>query len=203
VVIIVVAIIVWMVSAEFLLASARTQRPSDDTPARDYCVTGSTEVDGRAQALVEKAASMLAKGNVGTVKITAKAADRITFERIDGGVPRQPWFRGGELRFVSISQGRTRIEWDVELSDRISWLLWVGMMIQVLSLLVLTIGGWAIYTYIVSSPNPALRWQTLQMLQVSHFLWPPFLMGGLYRQGMKQAAAQFEALANNLPYMAE
>src|SRR5262249_33300367 len=42
-------------------------------------------------------------------------------------------------------------------------------------------------------------WQTFQMAQAVHFLWPPFLFGALYRQG-RRAAAQFEALAHNLPY---
>jgi hypothetical protein len=60
--------------------------------------------------------------------------------------------------------------------------------------------SWAVFTYLVSAPEPAVRWQTLQMLQVVHFLWPPFLFGALYRRGMKEVTAQFEAVAYNLPY---
>lgn len=60
-----------------------------------------------------------------------------------------------------------------------------------------------IYTYVASSPNPATRWQTLQMLQAVHFLWPPFLFGALYRRGVKEVVAQLEALVHNLPFYGE
>lgn len=197
----VVAAVVWMVGVQFLLVSARTKKP-DDLVASENSLTGSVEVDGQANLLADKAASMIAKGVLGPVKITEKTADRIGFERFGLATRNQPWFQRAELRFTQVRQGRSRIEWAVELSNR-TWLLWLGGLFQVLGLLALVAGGWAIYTFVISSPNPAVRWQTLQMLQVSHFLWPPFLMGGLYRQGMKQAAAQFEALANNLPYYGE
>jgi hypothetical protein len=178
--------------------SAR-KRNTDD-PENSF--TGSAEVDGQADVLANKAASMLAKGIIGTMKITAKTAERIAFERLDATTNNQPWFQRGELRFTQVRQGRCQIEWAVELSNR-TWLLWLGGVFQVVGLIALVAGGWAIYTYVVSSPDPAVRWQTLQMLQVSHFLWPPFLMGGLYRQGMRQVLTQFEALANNLPYFGE
>jgi hypothetical protein len=69
-----------------------------------------------------------------------------------------------------------------------------------LGLIALAVGGWAVFTYVASSPEPAVRWQTVQMVHVVHFLWPPFLFGALYRRGMQGVAAQFEALAHNLPY---
>jgi hypothetical protein len=78
--------------------------------------------------------------------------------------------------------------------------LWLGGLFQAAGLLALVVGCWAVYTYVASSPDPAVRWQTFQMAQAVHFLWPPFLCGGLYRRGARAVAAQFEALAHNLPY---
>jgi len=38
------------------------------------------------------------------------------------------------------------------------------------------------------------------MLQVVHFLWPPFLFGGLYRRGRSAVREAFEVMIHNLPY---
>ena len=53
--------------------------------------------------------------------------------------------------------------------------------VQLLGLAAILIGFWLIGTYVVPNPNPAIRGQTFQMLQVVHFLWPPFLFGWLHR----------------------
>jgi hypothetical protein len=76
----------------------------------------------------------------------------------------------------------------------------VGALFQIVGLVAIVGGCWLMFTYVVASPNPDVRWQTFQMLQVGHFLWPPFLFGALYRRGRRETAAQFEALAGNLPY---
>jgi hypothetical protein len=81
-----------------------------------------------------------------------------------------------------------------------AWLLWLGGVFQALGLIALIAGCWAVYTYLASAAEPALRWQTLQMFQVCHLLWPPFLCGALYRTGTRSLTAMFDALAKNLPY---
>jgi hypothetical protein len=201
-----VGAIVWMVGLQFLVSSYRIpkSRPADGVdPATDNWLTGSAEVEGPADALVTKAAAVLAKGNLfpfGPVKIVEKTTNRITFERLGpGGGNQMParWFRRGELRIAPVRQGRSRVDWAV---SNPGWPLWCGGLFLVMGLLALVAGCWVIYSYVISSPDPALRWQTIQMLQVAHFLWPPFLVSALYRRGMKEMAAQFEALACNLPY---
>jgi hypothetical protein len=194
-----VAAVVWMVGLEFLVRSKRTGQNDGFLPSESG-LSGNVEVDGQADALATKAASILAKGTLGSLKITEKTASHVAFERLGPGNPW--WFRQGELRFSQEERGRCRVEWAVELPNR-TWLLWLGGLFQVLGLIAVVGGGWAIYTFVVSSPDPSIRWQTLQILQVSHFLWPPFLMGGLYRRGATDVAVQFESLANNLPYFGE
>jgi hypothetical protein len=56
-------------------------------------------------------------------------------------------------------------------------------------------------TFFALSPVAAVRGQTLQMLQVMHFLWPSFLFGALYRTRGRGMAAQLEALIHNLPFL--
>jgi hypothetical protein len=210
----VVGAVVWLVGLQFLTASAKLRRakqqeaPTEASFAgegQEGWLTGSAEVEEKAKALATRAATVLATGNLNTlgpVKIVEKTDDHICFERVGEGVANQPagqWFRRGELRFTPLGSGRSRVEWVVEPAD-MRWLLWLGGLFQVAGLGALVAGCWAVYTYVVSSPDPAGRWQTLQMVQAVHFLWPPFLFGALYRRGARAVAAQFEALAHNLPY---
>jgi hypothetical protein len=206
--------VVWLIGLRFLTASSRRRAaaPQDGGEGilvggegREGWLSGSAEVEGEAGALASKAATVLAQGipqAFGPVKILEKADDRIRFERVGPGPANQPagqWFQRGELRFVSLRPGRTRVEWAVEpLSMR--WLLWIGGAFLATGLVALAAGCWALDTYVASSPNPAVRWQVLQMFQAVHFLWPPFLLGALYRRGTSVVAAQFDALAANLPF---
>jgi hypothetical protein len=209
-----VAAVVWLAGLQFLLASARLGIKNEDRESVDPevmeeslapCISGSVEVEGQAGALAAKAASLFAQDKLfpfGPFKIVESSESRLRFEPVGPGVGRQAggWFRRGQLRFTPLGPTRTRVEWTVALAPR-SWLLWLGGGFQVAGLIALVAGAWAVYTFFASSADPALRWQTIQMLQVSHLLWPPFLFGALYRLGRRMIAAQFEALANNLPYM--
>jgi len=207
----------WLIGLQFLWSSAKKGQPSEGTPhgrsedseaSASRRLVGSAEVDGEASSLAAKAASLLAKGTVFPffpVKIMEKSEDHIRFEPVGpGGGGQSPlgWFRQGLLWFTPLGQGRTRADWAAELTDT-GRQLWLGGLFQVLGLIALVVGFWAIHTYVVSSPDPAERWQTVQMLQVSHFLWPPFLFGALYRRGRQEVAARFEALVHNLPYFGD
>jgi len=74
------------------------------------------------------------------------------------------------------------------------------VLFQVLGLIAIVVGYWAIATYVIPSPDPGVRWQAVQMVQAVHFLWPPFLFGARYRRSVREVTAQFQALANNLPF---
>jgi hypothetical protein len=201
--------IVWLFSLKFLAKSARLMQPVPDKgpaepPSRNL-LAGSAEVEGAAKTLANKAATMLAKGTLGPLKIVEKTDGFLIFERLDANIANQPagnWFQRGELRFTALGNNRSRVEWIVEPSN-FQWLLSVGGRVQVVGLLALVAGCWAMVTYVASSPEPAVRWQSVQMLQVIHVLWPPFLFGGLYRKGVRGITAQFDALANNLPYLGD
>jgi hypothetical protein len=205
----VVGAIVWLWSLTFLMQSARSVKPvleaEDNRSTPENSLSGVAEVDGDPKTLVARAASLLAKGQLGSLKIVEKTDDRLVFERTDPGISRQPagrWFRRGEFHFTSLRQNRTQVSWNVEAAN-LRWLLWVGGIIQIVSLIALIVGCWAMMTFVATSPEPAKRWQSLQMLQVIHLLWPLFLFGGLYRKGSRGIAAEFESFANNLPFLGD
>jgi hypothetical protein len=209
-----VGAVVWLMGLQFLLTTFRGQRSREpeafgeldfDREDHEGWLAGSTEVEGEAPALASRAAAILIQGNLGAlgpVKILDKAPDRIRFERVGMGAGRGSpgqWFRRGELRFTPVGAGRTEVAWAFE-TAAMRRLLWAGLVIEAAGLIALVVGCWAISTYVIPSPNPGVRWQTVQMVQVVHFLWPPFLMGGLYRKGVAALATQFEALASNLAF---
>ena len=59
---------------------------------------------------------------------------------------------------------------------------WAELLFELtaMPLVAFVVGFWAIHTYVV--PNPQIRGQTIQIVQLVHFLWPPFLFFGLRRR---------------------
>jgi hypothetical protein len=204
-----VGFLVWLLSLNVLVKSARLmqsgRQDGSEEPSIRKLLSGNTEVEGDPKTLAATAAAVLAKGTLGPLKIVDKTGERIVFERIDVGLGKQPpvrWFGRGELRFTGLRQHRTQVDWAVEPAIFPGMLLF-GAIFQTAGLIGLIAGCWAMSTYVATSPGPVARWQSLQMLQVIHVLWPPFLFGGLYRRGVRGVKAELEALANNLPYLGQ
>jgi hypothetical protein len=211
------AVVVWLTGFQFLVSSARKGQPEtsigdegfeDSGSSKRNLVAGAAEVEGQADVLAARAASLLARGGLFPLvplKIVEKSENHVRFERVEpGGEVRSGggWLRQGQLSFVSLGGGRSRVEWAVELAN-MQWLLRLGALFQVAGLIAIIAGFWAILSYVVPSPDPSIRWQTVQMLQVSHLIWPPFLFGALYRRGRRDMAARLQALAHNLPYLGD
>jgi hypothetical protein len=197
---------VWLVGLWFLVGSYRTNRTeqpedhfahSEQLPSHWFL--GSVEVDGQPNALVDKTASILVCQSPGSLKILERSNDRLAFEWVGPLLAGQP--QRGQLRFAAQGSGRTRIDYAIEPSAH-PWLLWLGVSFQLCGLIALVVGGWVIYEYCLPSPDPQIRAQAIQMVQVVHFLWPPFLFGGLYRQRKRAAKEGFEVLLRNLPFFA-
>jgi hypothetical protein len=207
----VLAAVVWLSGLRFLVASARMlpspsaeQLDFDDAPPPTR-ICGTTEVESEPTELASKAAIVLAKGSIGPLgqlRIVERTEDRVIFDGtvVQAGNPALgQYVRRGELRFTSATPGRTRIDYAVEVCSG-RGLLWGGAVFQILGLIALVAGFWLIRTYVVPNPNPAVRGQTLQMLQVCHFLWPPFLFAGLYRKRHNALRSALATFAQNMPY---
>ncbi len=54
---------------------------------------------------------------------------------------------------------------------------------------------------VIPSDNPAIRAQTAQVLQLVHFLWPPFLLTHQARRARSVVADRIGDLMANLPYV--
>lgn len=212
-IIVTIGAIVWLIALQFTIAAFQLKRATPgsadaldftDKPPRSWYF-GSAEVDGEPGVLSRKAAHVLARESslsLGSLKVLEQTDRRVRFERIGQYSSHQTqglWFSRGLFQFNPSGPGRTRIDYAIELRE-MRGLLIGGLIFLFLGLLVLVVGGWFMYVYVVTSPDPALRWQTIQALQMFHFLWPPFLFGSLYRYGKRNTLTRFEALVHNLPY---
>jgi len=209
------AVVAWLCALQFMLRTSRRQKVAAEqeqefaqvgATAPANLIAGSAEVAGSAAELAVRAASFLAQqapAMLGPVKILEQTADRLVFEGMQG-MGQNPGcvgclFARGEFRFTSIAQNRTRINYAVEVPRR-SWLLNLGWLFVGLGLLALVIAFVVIQLFVVNAANPGLQWQSLQILQASHFIWPPFLFGGIYRRLRTHVRTTFDTLVHNLPY---
>lgn len=204
--------VAWMAGLRFLVQSVRIgqsghsreiSRFGEEPPPANVMV-GAAEVEGEADALSSRAASILAgdAARFGCVKIVERTNDGLRFEAIPSATATSPagqCLRGGQLRFTPVAHNRTRIDYGIDVSAG-RGLLWGGAVFVVLGLVAILVGYTAIQTWVVPDPNVAVRAQTFQMFQVVHFLWPPFLFGGIYRLQRRAVRHGFDALIHNLPY---
>src|SRR5262249_29891763 len=182
-----IAAIVWLTGLWFLLSSQRagsaaSLQTDDDfggseSLPKDWA-RGRVEVEAPIQGLADKAAAALVKLSSGAISVSDKTQDRLSFQRV--GPPLAGLPERGEIQFSSLGSNRTQADYAIEQRGYLG-LLWAGPIVKAVGLIALVAGGWAIYEFCVPSPNPEVRAQSLQMLQIAHLFWPPFLLGGLYR----------------------
>jgi hypothetical protein len=206
-----VGFVVWLIGLLFLVSCARKPRSAPAErfelaeATRPNMILGETEIEGRPAELATKAASILAEGKIasfGPVKILERTSERVAFEGATVS-PNTPGLsrcvRRGEIRFASTGMDRTRAEYSIEVSGGRGLLL-AGAIVQALGLVALIGGFLLIRTFVVPNENLGIRGQTVQMVQVVHFLWPPFLFGGLYRMRIRAVRGAFDTFVHNLPY---
>jgi hypothetical protein len=206
-----VGAVVWLAGLAVMARATRELRARAQDAAARFDIeersaagtlVGEGEVDGRPEDLSEKLAGLLARESMppfGPVKIVACDRGELVFESAGlnagtaaGGV------RGGRFRFSPVGS-RTRIEYAIEApSGRV--LIASGWLFIVLGLAALVAGCWIMFAYVVPSPNPGVRGQAVQMVQVCHLLWPPFLFAALSRQPARMIQARVSAMIHNLPY---
>jgi hypothetical protein len=203
----------WLAGLQFTLrsfpgiASRRddSMQPLEEEEKRrvDW-IYNSADVKGQPTELVSRATAALVAGaiGIGPVKILETGDDRIVFEGVAYNPSRNqmPVTIGhGQLRFVPLGPDQTSVQCVVQVSG-MRWMLWVALGIQCLGLIALIAGFWLIYALAAHNPNPEVRWQTFQMLQTVHFLWPPFMFAGMFRYGRKTIRNGLELFVHNLPY---
>ena len=201
-----VAVVAWVEGLRFLTATVRKEKKGGqefgkaEDPAPANIIYGSAEVQGRAAELSQRAAAVMAAKSI---KICEKSDESIVFETpgefIPGSNVKMPPL-SGQMRFTPLSDRRTRVDYALA-KPNVRVLLILGFVFQALGFAAIVAGFLVIYFLVVPSPNRWLRWQTLQMIQVVHFLWPPYLFAGLYRKSASGVRAQFDTFIHNLPFM--
>lgn len=167
---------------------------------------GTAEVSGPASRLLDRATGLLVREGqsiFGPVKVLRKTATEVAFASAGAQASQHRQarpFRQGLFRFHPLGPDRTRVDYAVQLGPLRTFLR-VAVALQVLGLLVLVGGGWAMLTYVATAPEPAVRGQAFQTVQVVHLIWPPYLCVGLYRRCRHEILARFDAFAHNLPYV--
>jgi hypothetical protein len=204
-----VGVVAWLAGLAFMLRATRERQAwaqeaaerfeVEDEAARGTIV-GEASVEGQPEELSEKLAKLLARdgmGPLGPVKIVARDHREVVFETA-GLTPGSTGSRRGRFRFTP-SGSRTRVEYAIETpTGRV--LLALGWLFVVLGLVALAAGCLLMFTIVLPNPNPGVHGQAIQIVQVVHFLWPPFLFGSLSRQPARFLRARIEALVHNLPY---
>ncbi|HEV3143553.1 MAG TPA: hypothetical protein VGZ47_06665 [Gemmataceae bacterium] len=202
-----IAAIVWLVALWFLVwcyrsavqpAPIENELGENDPASKDW-VRGTVEIEAPMQGLADKAAALFTKISSGSLSITEKTQDRLVFQRVGPAVAGLP--ERGEIQFSALGGNRTQADYAMQVRGH-HGLLVGGVIFQTLGLIALVGGGWAMYEFCVPSPNPDVRGQSFQMIQIIHLLWPPFLFGGLYRARRRMQINQIWFLLRNLPQQA-
>lgn len=199
---------VWLFGTWFALKRVRPATApevlADDPAVRDV-LTGEVEIKGDAETVSKKIAEELigaaSAGGMSGIRITERTRERIAFEKAAGVGGRMPVFDSG-LVTLATEGDRVRVRYAV--SQR----RFARIMRIVTYLVCFLYGGAAVvvwpvivWVYFVNSEDAAMRHQFLQIIQMVHGVWPPFLVGFLSSRLRKMTSNFFETLLANLEHI--
>ena len=173
--------------------------PTSSAPARGRTTLyGEGLIEGQAARLARRFASRLASSGLAPgfpARVVEAADDRVGFEAPSTvGQPR------GVVEFADAGGGRVGTRYRVDVGGTTSLLVGAGVILAA-GLLAIVSGYWLVSTYVISLGNPAARVQTIQMLQVVHLIWPPFLLGGIARRRVGVVREALDTTLANLPHL--
>lgn len=159
----------------------------------------SLQVAGHFEELSLRLARQIAQ-KLPTAQITSQLPQSIVLEPISFG----QWFGFAriDISLSSIGENRTEISRTVwqQRSQAPKWAWWLSG----IGLVAIIAGFTLIKTLVVNHPSPAIRWQTVQMAQVVHLLWPPFLavaFAKAHKISGQTIAGLLDGMITNLPYV--
>lgn len=218
--IMVVAAVVWFISLRKALnlkpAPTRTSadpfapfiaEPTESAVADSELVSGERTVFGSADDVSRTLAQSLVKtGYPGLFSslftIDRQSDQQLVIRKTGPLVCNQPtgmYFSEAEFDFIPQGEGRTLVTYRIGF-DRLRTKLRRAALILILGLglPVMIAVGTIIWLLVVPHPNPVVRWQVLQTLQVAHVLWPPFLVMHFYGAGRRHARTWVSNLLGTL-----
>lgn len=138
---------------------------------------------------------------LGQVKLNEVTARSIEFEGVMSnnynkhGGPRT--FKNGLITLDPLGETQTRVTYRITPVGAGIMLL-IGRIINLISLVVIIALGSVLWIFVAGNEEPAIRVQSVQMFQVIHFLWPPFLFAGLARILRKRLEQGIKTMINNI-----
>lgn len=153
-------------------------------------------------------ARSLAAGHLGIHARVGKVSDRFleallrptTAPTGDGGWPATAAARLECLATGGLS-GNARVRYSLDsapLGARYARLMKVTLM---LGLIAIAAAAFVFPSFVIPCEIPAVRWQVVQVVQLSHFLWPPFLLAYLGRRARHIVQERSLDLLHNLPHL--
>jgi hypothetical protein len=171
--------------------------------------SGSVDLPGTPQEVSERIAKALVAGTATVTTRILEADSHVVRARLRPVVSGSRRGRssigesGGAHLVCHIDQRMDgcRVDYSLDAAE-------LGANLRSITALVLGLGSCAIVAaavlfplVVIPSENPAIRGQTAQVLQLVHFLWPPFLLSFQARRARTAATEHAMDLMSNLPYL--
>ncbi|MFO0948130.1 MAG: hypothetical protein U1D30_19790 [Planctomycetota bacterium] len=205
-----VAAIVWCAAFWFVASSVGRARPQDEfnpfgeEDSGGYQVFGRQQVRGRPETLLKTLARHLAQPTMmgrPSFQLDSVNANRLTFQYLNPA-NLAPIARG-EVHIDSVGGGGSMVHYRIRMNAKAHWLLVGAKIALVLGLASIVVAIVIMERFVISNPSPAIRWQSVQAVQVVHFIWPPFLFAGIYRQQRGVLTRTLESTIHNLAVLDE
>jgi hypothetical protein len=201
-----IAVVVWIWSLAKALRLGRRSTRADRLTFDDFSEfetqTGEVVVRGEQAAVSSALKKSFQQPGLATLgalyKIMDWSADRLTLEKMGSLVSNQPpglYFSEAEFTIAPAGSDMVRVSYDLGYTRIIRLLRKIALCVIFLAgLPTIVVVGSVIWFYVVQSEDPAVRWQTFQVVHVGHALWPPFLIMWFYRVGWRNSRAFVENL---------
>jgi len=199
-------ILAWMITLQRALQLGRPARESlpaafdDPQPSPSEWQTGTITLRGNREAVSKTVLRSLAQLYFGmfasVFKIQQYEDGRIALKKVGPlicNLPAGLYFTEAEIAFRDAAPGT------VEVCYRLGYGRLIGKLRKIALAIILGIGlpvivivGAAVWFFVIPSPQPGIRWQVLQTLQIAHAIWPPFMILWFYSIGKRQSKTLIE-----------
>ncbi|MBL8723937.1 MAG: hypothetical protein JNK49_07820 [Planctomycetes bacterium] len=177
--------VLWLLGAWFTVSSARQLAAE---------LVEQVQVQAPAATIVRRVAEVVAKSIRGmplqSCILESSTADAVR------------WRSQGALRYVAelaavgdAKQSQVRLALVAS-----SPLLVAARVVVGLGAVLIGVLYWLLDRHVVTSGQPGIRWQVVQMVQAIHLLWPPFLFVGLARSMRRRVVEEVRRVVQNSPF---
>jgi hypothetical protein len=211
-------VVLWLWSTMYFLKAIRSTRPSSaevmgrfepEEKPRENIASGCVDLSGAPAELSEKLAAVLSRNGLAgyLVRIASRSDRELVFDVLGpagmpmagglGGAPPRGIKRGW-VQFEPAGTNQTHAEYFLETPAGAGLIIGGGVFVC-LGLAALAGGFFLSQKYVI--PDPRFRDQIFQMAQAVHFLWPPFMFGGVLKRLRSALPISLATMIQNLPHM--